>query len=206
MVQDQTFAVEIEIGMESQADRGRGGGGRDIVHLQPAPADREAGLDADLARKALIAVGTEVGKHQLCSAARPLAQSLHLPQGAIETNQAAVQAVVPVVAREGVGRPVEPERRLSDAVGVAPDRCAQITAIRQHRLDAGEAENHIGEASIRGGRFKRLQGGAERQEGGGKSGVARKSDRLDQSAVRQGSKIPTADGGHDEGASPCASQ
>lgn len=65
-----------------------------------------------------------------------------------------------IIGGEGVIFAIQREFAVSDAVTVAPDRCAEEWAIVEPALEGIKSEREVGERSIGVGRFHRNQNGA----------------------------------------------
>lgn len=138
---------EVEVGVVREVDRRglvrRGG----VLDLQlVAVCQGVDDLDRQVAGITLFAVGAGVRQGHLKP--RLLDRPPCLPDGLVESPDAAMQVVFPIVDGKRVGRAVEGEPALGDAVAVAADQCPEIRVSRQVVLQPVESQNDVGIAAV----------------------------------------------------------
>jgi exodeoxyribonuclease VII large subunit len=166
-----------------------GGGVRDRAVLdgqRPLLVERVAG--GDVQPPGIAALARLAAQRQQHAAVLRLR---HLPQAAMEGGHAAaVQMVVVVVALELVLPPFELEAALRDAVGVPPDRAAEVVPMREVRGRRVVPQHDV---RARTGRVRYPQGlqrRAERQHRGFAAPRVRQRDGLDLQALIQAAEGP----------------
>ena len=133
MIQDGTFAFQIEVGMVRQADQGVLVGVRVVADAEGIVRGQgEGDADRQVSGEVFFSVRRETGEDNgisgcpgctLYSVLRR--NSFSLPEAFVKAPDAAVEAVAVVVVREAVGLSVQGKLRAADAVSDAAYRRAE---------------------------------------------------------------------------------
>src|SRR6266550_5077545 len=98
-------------------------------------------LGSQVARTALFAIFADIGQFQRLP--MTAGDILGRPQTLVEALQSAVQRVVTIVLGDVVGRPIEDELSVSDAIGVAADDGAEKRFVGEVAVELVVAQNDI---------------------------------------------------------------
>jgi hypothetical protein len=153
-------AAQVEVVMLTEAhDRVRVARGAVLQSQRVVVRERVHGAYLQVARKAALAVRTEVAEREL----RPLGRHPgrdHAPHHLVEPHGAAVQGVVAVIAGEGVALAIERKGAVRDAVGVATDQRAQVRAAFEIAGKIVVPQHHVRVVAGAVGRGERGDGAA----------------------------------------------
>ncbi len=147
-------ASEVEVRVLRQVDRRGLVGRRLVVEPQRVVVGQGVGdLGLQRARVAHVAVRAGVREHHAHRVGT--LEGLGLPVGLVETLWSAVQVVLAVVLRQRVGRAVDGERPLADAVAVAADDGAEEWRLVEVTLEVVVAEHDVTELPCLVGHLQR---------------------------------------------------
>ena len=158
-----SLAGEVEVAVVRQVDRRSLVGRRPVIDDQlVACRERIRHGDVQRPRISFFAVCAHVGERHADIAAA--IDRLAFPHHFVEASAAAVQMILPVVRGELVGRAVEAEPRVADAVRITACHRTEKARSRQIVFEVVEAEDDVVEAAAAIGRLQRHDHGAVRHD------------------------------------------
>src|SRR5437867_9230911 len=147
MIEDGTFASEIEVRMISKIDDGVFVSSRGVLDLQfVVVRQRVDNGDREISRKSLLTVFANIAERE--ANATVAFNFLRLPDDFVESLEPAVQGIIAVVLRERILPAVQGETAFPDSVAVAPNDRAEEGAVFQIAIKSLVAKDNIADLTV----------------------------------------------------------